>query len=146
MCRPPGIASDFRLHRHLAIDGELRYRDNFGSPLRHTECAYYFELDRFGATFAGTNTDAIVHRQDKDFSIANLTLFAATAAFDDRVDRGLDEFVVHGDLQLDLAEQVDGDLVATISVTLALLSSKSLAVHDGEAKDLDLRQSLLDGF
>ena len=143
----------FRSHDIFRFDLSDRYRRIIGAyrtptvyGLRHTECAYYFELDRFGATFAGTNTDAIVHRQDKDFSIANLTLFAATAAFNDRVDRGLDEFVVHGDLQLDLAEQVDGDLVATISVTLALLSSKSLAVHDGEAKDLDLRQSLLDGF
>jgi hypothetical protein len=94
-------------------------------------------LDRFFATLAGADADAVVHRQDKDLAVADLALVAAAAPFDDRVDRGFDEVIVHGDLQLHLAEQIHFVLVTAIELGLPLLPTKALAIEDGEAKDLD---------
>lgn len=85
-------------------------------------------LDRFVAGFPGPNSNAVVHRQDKDFTIADLaTRFAATT-LQDGFDGGIDEVLVDSDLQLDFAQQIDAEFSATIVARLALLSSKALAV------------------
>ncbi len=66
--------------------------------------------------------------------------------FDDGVDRRFDELLVDGNLQLDLSEQIDAEFVAAIDTRLPFLASKSLAIHHGQSKDLDLGQSFFDGF
>ena len=73
-------------------------------------------------------------------------LRARAAPFDDGVDRGLDELLVDGDLQLHLAEQIDGDFVPAVDLGVPLLAAETLHVHDREAKDFDLGQGRFDGF
>ena len=62
----------------------------------------------------------------------------------DGVDRRLDEVVVHGDLELDLLEQVHLELMSAINLGEPELSSETLNIRNGEAIDLDVRQRLLD--
>ena len=104
------------------------------------------KLDRFRAAFAGSNADAFIHGQDEDFAVTDLAFVAAAGAFQDGADRGLDEFIVNSDLQLDFAHQVERVLMAAESTDLAFLSTEALAIKDGQAKDFDLGQRLLDGF
>src|SRR3954452_6779436 len=53
--------------------------------------------DRLGPSLAGPDADAILHRQDENLAIANLTVGAAPARLDDRADGRLDEILVHRD-------------------------------------------------
>src|SRR5947209_8057041 len=46
--------------------------------------------------FTRADADALFHGENKDFAIAD---FAAACASDDGVDRGLDEGVIHADLE-----------------------------------------------
>ena len=102
-------------------------------------------LNRFAAAFAGADADAIVERQDEDFAVADLARRAGAAALDDRVDRRLDEVLVHRDHELHLAQQIDRELAPLIEhLGLALLPAEALAIHDREPHDLDFGQGLLD--
>lgn len=103
-------------------------------------------LNRFFATLARADADAVVHRQHKDLAIADLPLVAAAAALDDRVDRGFDEVIVDGDLQLHLAKQIDFVFVTPIELGLALLSAEALAIEHGQAKDFDFGERGLHGL
>src|SRR5262245_60743132 len=101
-------------------------------------------LNSFGATFAGADADAVLERQDEDLAVADLALVAGASGLDDRLDRRLDELVVDGDLQLHLAQQVDGVLVAAVDLGVALLAAEALDVADGQADDLDFVERFLD--
>src|SRR5262245_46757752 len=90
--------------------------------------------DCLAAAFAGADADALFEWQDEDFSVAHFALLAGTGAFDDGLDRGLNELLVHGDLQLHLPQQVHFELVAAVNLGLPLLAAESLAVHHGEAE------------
>jgi hypothetical protein len=68
---------------------------------------------------------------------------ARPAAADDRLDRRLDELVVHRDLELHLADEVHGNLVAPVGLRMAPLAAEALHVEHREAKDLDLGERLL---
>ncbi len=103
-------------------------------------------LDRFAASLAGANADAFVHGEDKDFSVTDFATVTGAAPLDDRCDGGLDKLVVDGDLKLHLPEKVDGDLVAAVSLGMASLSAEALHVEDGQSKDFDFRQRLLDAL
>lgn len=61
-------------------------------------------LNCFRTSFACPDTNAIVHRQDEDFAIANLTLFARPSGFQDGIDGRLYELVIDGNLKLHLTE------------------------------------------
>jgi len=102
--------------------------------------------NRLRPMFAGADADAIVHRQDEDFSVADLSRLARAAAFDDRVDRRFDKIVVHGNLQLHFAEQIDADFAAAIDFGLPFLSAKALDIHDRQPHDLDFRKGRFDVF
>ena len=82
--------------------------------------------DRFRPALAGPDPDAIVHRQDEDLAVADLAVGTAPTRLDDRVDGRLDEVLVDGDLELDLAEQVDRKLVASVDFRISLLSPEAL--------------------
>lgn len=97
-------------------------------------------LYRFRPALAGADADAIFERQDKDFAVADRAVVPRAAPFDDRVDRRLDEIVVDGDLQLDLAEQIDCDFSAAENFGLALLPAEALDVHDRESDDFHFRE------
>ena len=68
------------------------------------------------------------------------------ATFQNRIDGGLDELLIDGDLKLDLAQQVEAKLVSAIDTRVTLLPSESLAVHDGQTKDVDFGQCLFYSF
>lgn len=104
------------------------------------------QLNRFIPTFSGSNTNAIIHGQDKDLTIPNFTFFTASTSRNDRIDSRLDEFLVDCDLQLHLSQQVDAEPMPSIQPCLAPLAAKPLAVHDGQTKHFNLGQSLFDGF
>src|SRR5581483_6262792 len=53
---------------------------------------------------------------------------------------------VDGDLQLHLAQQVDGDLVAAINLRVPLLPAEALHVHHGQAEHLHLGERGFDRF
>ncbi len=94
-------------------------------------------LDGFGTAFAGTDADAIVHREDENFAISDLAFFAGFGSGYDGVDGWFDEVIIDRDLQLDFAEQVDRDFVAAIGTDLPLLSTEALAVEDRQAEHFD---------
>ena len=133
---PDADRSRDRASEYAMIGVKRPANDSATSPL----------LDRFAAAFAGADADAVVQRQDEDLAVADFAALAGAAAFDDGVDRGLDEFFVDGDLQLHLAEQVDGELVAAIDLGVPFLPAEALHVHHRQAKDFDLGQRRLHGF
>ena len=104
------------------------------------------ELDGFGSAFTCANADTIFEREHEDFSIADFTPFAGPAPFDDGVDRRFDELFIDGDLQLDLADQIYGELASAIGFRVPFLTTEALHIHYGEAEHLDLGQRLLDGL
>lgn len=103
-------------------------------------------LDCFRAALAGSNSNAIVHRQNKDFAVADLAFLARFRGIDDCVHGRFDEVIVDGNLQLNLSQQINRDLVSAVSSDLAFLSTKSLAIQNREAKHFYFRQRLLDRF
>ncbi len=82
--------------------------------------------DRLAASFARADPDALVHRQHEDLAIADFTFVARAAPLHDRRNRRLDEVVVDGNLELDLAEQVDRNLMATVGLGVAPLPAEAL--------------------
>src|SRR5947207_2368594 len=81
---------------------------------------------------AGADANAVVHRQYKHFAVADCPFLAGATPFDNRFDRRLDEVVVHGNLKLHLAQQIDLVLVAAIHLRLTFLPSKTLAIEHGQ--------------
>src|SRR5438874_2254173 len=67
-----------------------------------------------GAALAGADADAVLQRQDEDLAVADAALGAGAAGLHDGVDRRLDEVLVNRDLQLHLAQQLHGQLVAAV--------------------------------
>jgi hypothetical protein len=104
------------------------------------------ELDRFTTAFAGTNADAVIHRQHENFAVSDLSLLTRSSTFENRVDCRLNKRFVYGDLQLNFAEQINAELVTAINAGLTLLTTEALAIHHCQSKDFDLGQSLFNGF
>src|SRR5450432_1939395 len=113
---------------------------------RAARAARPWRLDRLGSTLAGADADAVQQRQDEDLAVADFAFLAGAAGLDDGIDGGLDELVVHPDLELDLAQQVDGVLMAAVDLGMALLATETLNIADGQADDFDLVQRFLDSF
>lgn len=103
-------------------------------------------LDCFGAPFAGPNANAVIQWQDEDFAVPNFPFFATPTTFDDRGNRRLDKSFIDRDLQLHLAAEVRGEIVFFKILRASFLSTESLAIHDRQAKDLDISQSRFDGL
>lgn len=102
--------------------------------------------DRLAAPLARADPNAILHRQHEDFPVANFATWAGPTALEDGIDRWLDKRFVDGDLELDLAEQIDTELVSAIGPGLTFLAAKTLAIHDGQTKDLNFGEGFLDRF
>ena len=60
------------------------------------------KLDRCRPTLSGTDADALIHGENKNLAVSNFSLGARTASLENGVNRRLDEFVIHGNLQLHL--------------------------------------------
>ena len=54
--------------------------------------------DGLGPPLPRANADAVVHWQDEDLAVTDLSAFSGTAALEDRIDGGLDKLLVDGDL------------------------------------------------
>src|SRR5690606_11417806 len=92
------------------------------------------------------NAYAILQRQDKDLAVSDLALLPRAAPLDDGIDRRLDEVLIHGDLQLHLAQQVDRKLPTSVRLRLTSLPAKPLTIDHRQPEHLDFRQRLLDRF
>lgn len=103
-------------------------------------------LNRFVTSFAGTDSDAVIHWQDENLAVANFAVVAATSALQDRLNRGFDEFFIDGNLQLHFAQQVDAEFGAAIVARLALLATEALAIQDSQSINVHLRQRFFDRF
>lgn len=110
-------------------------------PLNSLRC-----LDRFVAALAGPNPDAIIHREHKDFAIANFACLASPAALQDGTDGRFDKIIIHRDFETDFAQQVDRDIVATKGLGVSFLATKALYIHERKADDLDLGERCFDRF
>lgn len=78
-------------------------------------------LDCLGAPLPGSDADAVLKGQYKDFSVADTALGAGPSRLHDGLYRRFDKVLVYGDLKLHLADKVDGKFVATVGFGLALL-------------------------
>lgn len=107
---------------------------------------FWRRLNCFATAFAGADANAIIHRKDENLSIANFTGLSGSATFQDRVNRGLNERLIDRDLELNLAKQIHAEFMPTVDARLPLLATKALAIHDGQPKNLDLRQRFFYGF
>ena len=95
------------------------------------------QSDGFGAAFACTDTDAIVHWQNENFPVSDLAFFARLGGGDNGIYCRFDEVIVDGDLQLDFAEQVNRDFMAAVGSDLPLLPTEPLAIENRQAEHLD---------
>ena len=103
-------------------------------------------LNRLVTAFSSSDSNAIIHRQDKYFPVANFTFPPRSASRHNRIYSWLNEFFVHCDLQLYLPEQVDAELMPPVHPRLPSLAAKPLAIHNSQTKHLNLGQGLFDGF
>jgi Ser/Thr protein kinase RdoA (MazF antagonist) len=87
--------------------------------------------------------DRFIHRQDKDFAVADRALAAGSAKLQQALDRAIDKVVVNGDLEFHFAEQIGGVFVAAIGFGLAPLPRKSHGIANGEAGHPDPFERLL---
>ena len=91
--------------------------------------------------FAGTDPDALIHRQNEDFTIADV---AGPSAGDDTVDRRLDILIVDRDGNPYRAEQIDFADGTAVGGNVPFLLAASQSVADRHLEDVPLVQLLLD--
>ena len=58
----------------------------------------------------------------------------------------MDELLVHRDLELNFAKQVDAEFVPAVHTCLAFLAAEALAVHYREPEYLNLGERFLNSF
>src|SRR5262245_48245150 len=101
-------------------------------------------LDSLTPALAGTDANAVFQRQHKDFAVADLPRGSRAATFDDRVDSRFDKAFIHRDHELHFSQQVHCELIAFVEhLGLPLLPAETLAIHDRQPNNLDLRERLL---
>lgn len=86
-------------------------------------------LDGAGASLASSDPNAIVHWQDKYFSVTDLAFFSGSAALQDGVHGRFDKFIIYRNLKLDFSEQIHAHFATAKCFGLAFLPSEALAVH-----------------
>ena len=95
------------------------------------------------AALAGSYSHALVHRKDEDLSVADVS---RARAFDDRLDRLVDEVVVHRDCKAHLLVERDFLYGASVQVEVSALLSAAKCICDGHLVYLAGEQRLLDGI
>src|SRR3954470_19244971 len=94
--------------------------------------------DRVVAAFAGADPDDFLDRADENLAVADP---AGMGGLLDRLDRALDQRVVHDDLDLHLGQEVDDVLGPAIELGMALLAPEALGLGNRDALNADLVQS-----
>ena len=100
-------------------------------------------LDGARTTLCVIDLYGFVHRQHKDLAVADGALRTRAGRLQQAVDRSIDEVVVDGDFELDLAEQVGLILRAAVRLGLAPLSSEPHRVAHAHARHAQPVQCLL---
>lgn len=57
-------------------------------------------LYRLGSGLSRSDTNTVIHRQDKNLTIADLALLASSSTLHNGIDRGLNKLFIDGNLQL----------------------------------------------
>ena len=109
----------------------------------HSASAFAAHLNRGWPALAGPNSNTVIHGQDEDLAVSNLTLLARLAAFGNRFDRRFDKLFVDRNLQLDFAAQIQSEILTFENLGVPLLPSKTLTVHDCQAENFDFGQRVL---
>src|SRR6516162_7676380 len=97
-------------------------------------------LNRVGAALAGADADRLIDRRDKDLAVADP---AGVGGLLDRLDRALDQRLLHHDLDLHLWQKIDDVLGPAIELGVPLLPSETLGLGDGDTLDADFVKRLL---
>src|SRR6516225_10358139 len=97
-------------------------------------------LNRVRAALTGADADGLVDRRDKDLAVADP---AGMRSLLDRLDRALDQRLLHHDLDLHLWQKIDDVLGPAIELGVPLLPSETLGLGDGDTLDADFVQRLL---
>src|SRR2546421_6584605 len=87
-------------------------------------------LNCFRPALAGADAQAVFERQDEDLAVADAPLRPSAAGHHDGVDRRLDEVLIHRNLKLNLAQQVDREFAAAVDLGVSLLPAETLHVDD----------------
>jgi hypothetical protein len=87
--------------------------------------------------------DGFLHRQDKNFAIADCAFRTRAAKLQEAFDGAVDKVVVHRDFQFHFAEEIGSVLVAAVRFRLAPLARKAHRVTNGETGDANPFESLL---
>src|SRR5260221_2161629 len=96
--------------------------------------------DRVGAALAGADADRLVDRADEDLAVADAPGMGGVL---DRLDRALDQRVLHDDLDLHLGQEIDDVFGAAIELGVALLTPEPLRLGHRDSLDADLVQGFL---
>jgi len=100
----------------------------------HLSSNRLFAPDRF------TDSDGVGHRQHKDLAVADLPVRPGPGNLTDRVDRAIEEVLVHGDFQHQLAKEVRFVLDAALHFRAATLAGIALRVANGHPLNTDASQ------
>src|SRR5947199_8968119 len=84
--------------------------------------------DGYAAFFAGSDANAVIHREDEDFAVANL---ARIGGFADGLDGGSHKLLVHGNFQFYFLNQANRYLSAPELLGVTSLRSAAVNVGDG---------------
>src|SRR5262249_39098751 len=100
----------------------------------------------FPTPLTRANPNDIIQGKNENLPVADLAFRTCPSPLDDGLDGGLNELLVHRDLELDLPDQVHLVLVTAVNLRMPLLPSQPLDVAHREAEYLHLAQRLLDSL
>src|SRR6516225_1839979 len=98
------------------------------------------QSDRVWAALAGADADRLVDRRDKYLAVSDP---AGMRGLLDRLDRALDQRLLHHDLDLHLRQKVDHIFGPAIEFGVTLLAPETLGLGDGDTLDADFVKRLL---
>ena len=79
-------------------------------------------------------------------TVAYAAFRPSSTGFHDCIYVRFDEILIDGDLKLNFAQEVHGQLMSSINLGVALLPAKTLHIHDGQPKDFHSVEGLFDRF
>lgn len=92
------------------------------------------------------NLNGLFYGDDKDLSVADISLGTGSSSMDNGMDRAFEKVVVDDDLEHDLLHEGGLVLPAAVKLGHPPLPGISLGVEDGHAGDFDGPEGLADGF
>src|SRR5690606_14538953 len=112
--------------------------------IRSLVTASSIRLNGSRAGLAIADLDRPLHRHDEHLAVADVALDTASRVLFQAGDRLVDEVVVHGDLELHLAEQVSLVLMPAIGLDVPALPRVPHRVEHRHPRNADVHECLLD--